>query len=113
MLFRSTVQLGMVAGHLNIWGRDAVFTSQGSEQAGVCRSQAENNQLRDFAGLRACPAREGYSYNDGHLLSGDRAVRTPPAACPRTEGAAGTHIPGFSFQNRQRSDPAQSSDSCG
>lgn len=77
-----------------------MFTSQGSEQAGVCRSQAENNQLRDFAGLRACPVREGYSYNDGHLLSGDRAVRTPPAARPRTKGAAGTPCPRFFFSKQ-------------
>lgn len=54
-----TVQLGMVAGHLNIWGRDAVFTSQGSEQAGVCRSQAENNQLSAGILLDSGPVLQG------------------------------------------------------
>lgn len=33
--------------------------SQGSEQAGVCRSQAENNRLRDFAGLNGLTCEGG------------------------------------------------------
>lgn len=51
---------------------------------------------------------------DRHLLNGARAVKTllVPATGLREQQAP--HIPGFSFQNRQRSEQAQSSsDSCG
>lgn len=43
--------------------RCSCLHSQDTEKAGVCRRQAENNQLRDFAGLAVCPLREECSYN--------------------------------------------------
>lgn len=86
----------------------------GTEQADVCGG-ANSNQQRDFAGLVACPLREECSYiTDRHLLNGDTAGRSPLLPAMGLGEQQASHIPGFSFQNRQRSGQAQPScDSCG
>lgn len=66
----------------------------------MCRRQAENYQLRDFAGLAARPSRKECGYNGQAPAEWGESSKNPPGACHRTEGAADTPHPRLFFSEQ-------------